>query len=56
LWNEGTINGESNLFLTDRDDQTNRVRCLNLKAEQIRQNLETGAAIDLDKLTPPEGW
>jgi hypothetical protein len=56
LWDAGEVTGDSKLFLTDRDDETNKVRCLNIKAESIRRNLETGAQFDLDSLTPPEGW
>jgi hypothetical protein len=56
LWDAGEISGESKLFATDRDDETNKVRCLNIKAENIRHNLETGAEIDMESLTPAEGW
>lgn len=56
LWNAGEITGESTLFVTERDDETNEVTCLNINAESIRHNLETGDEIDLDNLTPPEGW
>jgi hypothetical protein len=56
LWDAGDINGDSKLFVTDRNDETNKVRCLNIKAEIIRHNLETGVEIDIGKLTPPEGW
>jgi hypothetical protein len=45
----GEINGESRLFVTERDDQ-NKVKCLNIKAESIRHNLETGTAINIDDL------
>jgi hypothetical protein len=43
LWGEGKINAGSHLFLTERDDETNKVNCLNLTAEDIRHELETGA-------------
>jgi hypothetical protein len=56
LWDAEEITGESKLFLTDRDDETNKVRCLNIKAQRIRRNLETGVEIDMDSLRPPEGW
>ena len=56
LWDAGELNGESKLFLTDRDDATNKVRSLNIKAEQLRLNLETGVEIDMESLRPPEGW
>lgn len=55
LWESGEIDAESKLFLTDRDDVTNKVRCLKIKAESIRHNLETGAEIDMESLRPPEG-
>jgi hypothetical protein len=54
LWEAGEINGESNLFVTERDDH-DKVKCVNIKAENIRHNLETGAEIDLESLRPPEG-
>jgi hypothetical protein len=50
LWNDRTITAESKLFVTERDEETNKVRCQNLKAEDIRHELETGAEIDLDRL------
>jgi hypothetical protein len=56
LWDAGDINGESKLFVTDRDDQTNAVKCVNIKTESIRRNLETGSEIDMESLRPPEGW
>jgi hypothetical protein len=56
LWDAGEITGESKLFVTDRDDATNKVRCLNIKAETIRHNLETGDEINMESLKPPEGW
>jgi hypothetical protein len=49
LWDAREINGESKLFVTERDDQ-NKVRCQNIKAEHIRHNLETGAEINYDRL------
>jgi len=41
LWNAGEINGESKPFLTNRDDETNVVRCVNVRAGSIRHNPET---------------
>lgn len=49
LWSAGEINGESRLFVTENDEQ-NKVRLLNITAESIRDNLETGTEINLDKL------
>jgi hypothetical protein len=50
LWDAGEINGESKLFVTERHEETNKVRCQNIKAESIRHELETGAEINLDRL------
>ena len=50
MWDAGEINGESKLFVTERDQETNKVRCRNIKAEAIRHELETGAEIDLERL------
>ena len=49
LWEAGEINGESKLFVTERNDQ-DKVECLNIKAETIRHKLETGAAININDL------
>jgi hypothetical protein len=49
LWDAGEINGESKLFVTERDDQ-DKVKCPNIKAETIRHNFETGAEINMDDL------
>jgi hypothetical protein len=49
MWNDGTITAESKLFVTERDEQ-NKVRCQNIKAEDIQHELETGAEINYDRL------
>jgi hypothetical protein len=49
LWKDGTINAESKLFLTERDE-ANRVKCFSLRAADIKENLESGAEIDVPSL------
>jgi hypothetical protein len=49
LWKAGTINAESKLFLTERDE-ANRVECFNLRAADIKENLESGKEIDVKGL------
>src|SRR5215469_8815368 len=41
LWKDGTINAESNLFLTARDE-ANKVKCFPLRGADIQENLESG--------------
>lgn len=50
LWNAREIVADSKLFLTERDDETNRVKCFNLRAAEIGENLESGEEIDVDSL------
>ena len=47
---ERDISADSKLFLTERNDQTNRVKCFNLRAAAIRENLESGKEIDVEGL------
>jgi hypothetical protein len=49
LWEAGTINAESKLFLTERDE-ANKVKCFNLRAADIKENLDSGAEIDVASL------
>jgi hypothetical protein len=50
LWDAGDISADSKLFLTERDDETNGVKCFALRAEDIKENLESGNEIDMDGL------
>jgi hypothetical protein len=38
------------LFLTERDEETNAVKCFGLRAADIKENLETESEIDVDNL------
>jgi len=49
LWQAGTINAESNLFLTERDE-ANKVKCFPLRGADIQENLESGKEIDVKGL------
>src|SRR5690349_18369664 len=44
------ICADSKLFLTERDEETNRVKCFGLRAADIKENLENGEEIDVDRL------
>jgi hypothetical protein len=50
LWNAREIVADSKLFLTERNDETNRVKCFNLRAADIKENLESGEEIDVGGL------
>jgi len=50
LWQAGTINAESNLFLTERDHETKWLCCFGLRAADIQENLESGREIDVESL------
>jgi hypothetical protein len=50
LWSAGRINADSKLFLTERDEETNEVKCFNLRGADIMENLESGREIDVDGL------
>jgi hypothetical protein len=50
LWDAGDICADSKLFLTERDEETNGVKCFGLRAADIKGNLETGNEIDVDDL------
>jgi hypothetical protein len=50
LWNAREIVADSKLFLTERDDETNRVKCFNLRAADIKETLESGEEIDVEGL------
>ena len=47
----GDICADSKLFLTERDDETNGVKCFGLRAADIKENLESGNEIDVDELS-----
>ncbi len=55
LWYAREIVADSKLFLTERNDETNRVKCFNLRAADIKANLETGDEIDVDSLSARVG-
>jgi hypothetical protein len=50
LWNAREIIADSKLFLTERDEETNGVKCFNLRAQDIKENLESAEAIDVEGL------
>jgi hypothetical protein len=50
LWDARDICADSKLFLTERDEETNGVKCFALRAADIKENLETGNEIDVDGL------
>jgi hypothetical protein len=50
LWNAREIVADSKLFLTERNDETNKVKCFNLQAADIKENLESGDEIDVELL------
>jgi hypothetical protein len=50
LWDAGDLCADSKLFLTERDEETNGVKCFALRAADIKGNLETGNDIDVDEL------
>jgi hypothetical protein len=50
LWNAREIVADSKLFLTERNDETNRVKCFGLRAADIKENLENGEEIDVEGL------
>jgi hypothetical protein len=50
LWDAGDISADSKLFLTERDDETNGVKCFNLRAAHIRENLDSGRDVDVASL------
>jgi hypothetical protein len=50
LWDAGDISADSKLFLTERDEETNRVKCFNLRAADVKENLESGVEIDVEGL------
>jgi hypothetical protein len=50
LWEASDICAESKLFLTERDEETNGVKCFGLRAADIKENLQTGNEIDVDSL------
>jgi hypothetical protein len=54
LWQEKKITENSTLFLTERDEETLKVRCFGLTAEQIKENLEAGQEIDVDAVAPKD--
>jgi len=49
LSSAGEINADSKLFLTERDE-ADKVKCFNLRAADIKENLESGDEIDVDSL------
>jgi hypothetical protein len=51
LWNARDICADSKLFLTERDEETNGVKCFGLRVADIKENLETGNEIDVDSLS-----
>jgi hypothetical protein len=51
LWSAGRIGAESKLFLTERDEETNKVKCFNLRVADIMENLESGREVDVDGLS-----
>jgi hypothetical protein len=55
LWNAREIVADSKLFLTERDEETNKVKCFALRAADIKENLETGNEIDVDELSARVG-
>jgi hypothetical protein len=50
LWDARDICADSKLFLTERDEETNKVKCFNLQAADIKENLESGEEIDVEGL------
>ena len=50
LWNAREIVTDSKLFLTERDEETNGVKCFNLRAADIKESLESGKEIDVEGL------
>jgi hypothetical protein len=50
LWNAGEICGDSKLFLTERDEETNKVKCFGLRAADIKDTLESERGVDVDSL------
>jgi len=50
LWHAGEVNADAKLFLTERDEETNQVKCFGLRAADIKENLESGEEIDVDDL------
>jgi hypothetical protein len=50
LWSAGKIFFDSKLFLTERDEETNRVKCFDLRGADIMENLESGKEIDAEGL------
>jgi hypothetical protein len=50
LWSAGKVGADSKLFLTERDEETNRVKCFNLRGADIMENLESGREIDVASL------
>ena len=49
MWSAKTINADTKLFLTERDE-ADKVTCFNLRGADIRENLESGREIDVDGL------
>jgi hypothetical protein len=50
LWDARDISAESKLFLTERDEETNGVKCFGLRAADIKDSLESGKEVDVDGL------
>jgi hypothetical protein len=50
LWSAGEIVADSKLFLTERDGETNGVKCFGLRAADIIESPESGNEIDVDGL------
>jgi hypothetical protein len=50
LWSAGKFSAETKLFLTERDEDTNKVKCFNLRGADIMENLESGRKIDVEGL------
>ena len=49
LWSAKTINADTKLFLTERDE-ADKVTCFSLRAADIKKNLESGREIDVQSL------
>jgi hypothetical protein len=50
LWDAGDICADSKLFLTERNEETNGVKCFAIRAADVKENLESGKEIDVDDL------
>ena len=50
LWDAGDFCADSKLFLTERDEETNGVKCFNLCGADIMENPESGKEIDVERL------